>query len=351
MRRTLKDIAKEVNLSVNTVSRALRGFPGVSEKNRRRIQQLAKTYNYVPSRDARSLVLQSSQSIGVLVPDLRVPYLGEITSFLQQALQEKGYFSYVLTTSGEVGQSSKCAESLVERRVDGLISMTVLTPQTLEMLRYHRIPVLFLVVYQEELPLHFVGYDDEAGGDLAASHLIEIGHKRIAYFTGNWEAESFRTPRCQGFLRAIEESNGTVQPMLFPHVYADTAKAGYACSRDLVDRIRSKEVQAVFCVCDAVALGLMHRLYEERIRVPEDVSIMGYDNIEMAEFSTPPLTTVWQDAERIARLGAMLILQMLSSEEDWDRVRQQVFLEPTLILRKSTLHVSSTSPGISQSIE
>ncbi len=346
MRRTLKDIANEVNLSVNTVSRALRGFPGVSEENRRRIQQLAKTYNYVPSRDARNLVLQSSQSIGVLVPDLRIPYLGEITSFLQQALQEKGYFSYVLTTSDNTEQSSKCAESLVERRVDGLISMTVLTPQTIEMLRYHRIPLLYLVVYGGELPLHFVGYDDEVGGCLAAKHLIDIGHKRIAYFTGNWETDSFRTPRCQGFLRAIRESNGAVQPLLFPHVYADTAKAGYACSREIVERIRSKEVQAVFCVCDAVALGLMHRLYEEKIRVPEDVSIIGYDNIEMAEFSTPPLTTIWQDAERIARLGTMLILQMLGSEEDWDKVRQQVFLEPTLILRKSTQYTSSSSPTV-----
>lgn len=343
MRRTLKDIASEVNLSVNTVSRALRGFPGVSEKNRHRIQQLAKTYNYVPSRDARNLVLQSSQSIGVLVPDLRIPYLGEITSYLQQALQDKGYFSYVLTTSEEMGQKHKCAESLVERRVDGVISMTVLGSHTLDMLRDHRIPLLFLVVYHEELPLHFVGYDDEAGGHLAAKHLIDLGHKRIAYYTGNWEAESFQTPRCRGFLKAIEGSNGAIQPLLFPHVYADTAKAGYSCSREIVERIRTKEVQAVFCVCDAVALGLMHRLYEEKIRVPEDVSIIGYDNIEMAEFSTPPLTTIWQDAERIARLGTMLIFQMLSSEEDWDKVRQQVFLEPTLILRKSTLFSSTYS--------
>lgn len=337
MRKTLKDIAREVNLSVNTVSRALRGFPGVSEQNRKRIEETARKLNYVPNGDARSLVLNRTNSIGLLVPNLRVPFFGEITIFIQQMLQEKGYFSYVLNTNEDNEQTYSCICSLIERKIEGVISIGAIPPSSLDALKTHRIPEVVLVVPGSSIPQHFVGYDDEIGGYMAARHLLDLGHRKIAYFTGQWDADLDRpSPRHRGFLKAFGDRGDSVEAMTLGDVFEDTIKAGYECSAGLVKRIAKREIDAVFCVCDAVALGLMHRLNEKGLIVPEDVSIIGYDNIEMTEFSIPPLTTISQDAERIARLGTSLLLQLLGSAEDWSSIRHQVFLEPILIIRKST---------------
>lgn len=337
----LKDVAREVNLSINTVSRALRGLQGVSEARRQQIREVAERIGYRPNRAARRLVLQRSQSIGILVPSLNIPFFAEIDIAIQEMLQEKSYFLYTLNTRDDPAHTMECIELLVEHRIEGLLSIGLPPPQSAELLRSHNIPVVVMVMFQGDLPPHFVGYDDEAGGYQAARHLIGLGHTRIAYFTGKWESDHASLRRA-GFSRAVDETMGRVVSRVVFDNYDNTIRSGYQSAGGIVDMIRKGEVSAVMCVCDAVAFGLMHMLNEQELRIPEDVSVIGYDNIEMAEFSIPPLTTISQDASRIGRFGSNLMLQMLESGEDWSKVRHQVLLEPSLVARQSTARLGKS---------
>ncbi|HOE95410.1 MAG TPA: LacI family DNA-binding transcriptional regulator [Candidatus Sumerlaeota bacterium] len=331
---SLKDIALEANVSINTVSRALRGMPGVKHETRRRVQSIARRLGYRPNTAARLLVLKRSHSIGVLVPDLNVPFFAETTIAIQDCLQSSHYYAYIVNTHNDPDRLHEGMELLMEHRIEGLISITRITDKAAEMVDRHGLPHVSLIMSGGAMPPHFVGYDDYAGGRLAARHLVELGHRRIAYYTGHWERD-LKPPRYAGFVDEIAASGVDLEVSRYPDTEQNTIRSGYEDSARLVRDILKGGVRAVMCNCDAVALGLMHRLNETGLRIPEDVSVIGYDDIEMAEFCIPPLTTVAQKAGRLGELGSKLMLQLLG-EKLWQDARHQILLEPELKVRRST---------------
>jgi LacI family transcriptional regulator len=329
---TLKELAARAGVHPSTVSRVVNNDPvlRVSAETRARIEALLEETDYRPDVVARSLRLRQTFVLAMIIPDITNPLFANIFMGIEELAGARGYGVILANTGGSAERERDHLKSLQARRVDGLILASVfLRDPSVRWLREQGIRYVLVNRYSGERD-PFVGADDVAGGTVATRHLIELGHRRIAHLAGTQDV-STAVQRRRGYLRALEEAGIAPDPSL-------VVESGYLESNGRRDMERLLDLHrpptAVFAVTDVVAMGAHTAVLERGLRIPEDVAIVGYNDIPWAARLAPPLTTLRVPAREFGRISAEMLLEQITSGRS---TRRRVVLQPELIVRGSTI--------------
>jgi DNA-binding LacI/PurR family transcriptional regulator len=324
-RPSIYDVAKQAGVSHMTVSRVLNGHPNIRESTRERVLQAIDEMNYTRSSIARALATRRAMRIGVLV-DSPVQWGPNSTlRAIESAARDAGYAISAFSISDD--EESQIDTGVVELVTQGVDALCVIAPRasSLDMLRQQSTGLPTLVIKAEPDPeMHTAAVDQRAGAMTAVMHLIELGHRSVAHLSGPLDWFDARA-REQGWRDALADAGLPIAP---PVVGDWTSDYGYSFGKtyDFAD------ATAVFAANDQMALGLIHGLSERGLRVPEDISVVGFDDLPDARHFLPPLTTVRQDFAALGALALQIIIAAIEGEE----VTEHDIIEPRLIVRGSS---------------
>jgi len=316
-RVTVKDIAKAVGVSQAVVSYVLNGKEyKVSKETVSKVKAAIKELNYIPNLTARSLVKNKSQLVGVIIPQteetaqllLTNPFYSEIIGGIESKLRESGY--HMLLSGVDKGKSY--LDTSVQRNLDGAIIMGIYQEQFYDELKQAQIPIVLIDSYISDNYFYRVGIDDEYGGYLATKYLIEHGHRDIALVTGSIKKDGVIEKRFLGYKRALREEGIFYNP---DYVFEGwvSYEYGYIAGKTIAQKY--KNVSAVFACADLMALGAIRSLTENGLNIPEDISVIGFDNISVLKYSLPPLTTVGQDIVAKGIKAAEVLIDLIEGRE------------------------------------
>jgi LacI family transcriptional regulator len=339
----ISDVAREAGVSVGTVSNSFNRPDSVAPETRARILAVVERLGYVRSESARQLRTGTSRIVALLVLDLANPFFVEVANGAERAARAAGLGVMVCTSAQSPAEEAEYVGLFTEQQVRGvLVTPADPTGRSLEPLRRQGIPYVVVDRLVEDAEVCSVSVDDVAGGRLAVEHLIAQGHRRIAYISGPAHLHQIRDRRA-GALDAVAAAG------LPPQVLHElpTAHMTVAAGRDAAARLLglADRPTAVFCANDLLALGLEQALYAAGVKVPEEVAIVGYDDIEFASAVAVPLTSVRQPAAEMGRLAAQLLLAEAEAaggagkdEQGHGHEHRSVVLKPELVVRTSSLH-------------
>ena len=332
---TIKDIAKEAGVSHSTVSRALRDSSLISEETTKHIRETALKLGYLPSAAARSLKTNRSQALGVIVSNIDDPYFSEILQGIEEIAQSNNYSLFMAASQRDPEREGAIIQSMRQHRVDGVIicSTTFSDEQSRQFSKFD-IPIVVVNNQAAEDYRYSIYHDDVDGSRQLTRHLIELGHRKIAYL-GNSHSGRTTLDRLAGFRQEME-SNGLPVPANYIHEIpgSEPEKAILALDHflELPDR-----PTALVCFNDMMAIGILKSLQERGIRVPEEISITGFDNIVFSNYTNPPLTTFDQPKRFIGQKAAELILSLLDPNSKTNVPEQKIqVLKGNLLVREST---------------
>ncbi|WP_338788760.1 LacI family DNA-binding transcriptional regulator [Metabacillus sp. FJAT-53654] len=331
---TIKDIAKAAGVSVTTVSRALNGYSDVSEKTRLKIMNLAKELNYSPNTLARGLVMNKSKTIGLLVSGLnRESAKDQITfsvlSGINECASELDYDLVLFNTNSTKQREKTYTQLCRERRVDGAIIQGIKTddPYLQEVVNSDIPCVLIDYPIQSENVGH-VTTDNKLGAKKAVNHLIELGHRNIAMVNGHSKA-FVSNMRFEGYREALQEAGISYKKEWVVNGRFEEEE-GKLQAIKLLEKY--PEITAIFSASDLMALGILEGAKELGRKVPEDLSVVGYDDILLAGYSNPPLTTISQNIFQLGYQAANLLIKMLEGTLE----PHVITLGTKLVVREST---------------
>lgn len=306
---TIKDVAKRAGVASSTVSCVLNGKDNVSELTRQKVLGAASELNYVKHGPASELKRKNTQTIGVMVHDMSSPYFSDLVPGIESAIKSHGYDLIVCSSMG--GEKSTANRYIREKRIDGAIVIAQDIPD--ELLTEAAAREFPIVVMDRELTNeHIVNVlmDDEQGGYLATKYLIDQGHRTIAYINGPFNSDC-NLLRYQGFLRAMSEAD--IEEKSEWRLSGQFCKeSGYHAVKMLIEKGLPS---AVFFANDDMAIGGLEAFREHHISVPEQVSVVGFDNIHVSQYVSPPLTTFRQPKTDAGLLAGHLLIQMLNGEQ------------------------------------
>jgi LacI family repressor for deo operon, udp, cdd, tsx, nupC, and nupG len=328
-RPTIYDVARLAGVSTATVSRALNDTGQIAPATRAAIDAAVAQLGYHPNTVARSLVTKSTQTIALLLPDITNPFYAALVGGIQQCALETGRTMLLCTTEGDPAREEQYLGLLRAKQVDGvLVDGLVLPPDRIARFVRDGLPIVCLDRDVDATSVPLVQVDNRLGARLATEHLLALGHRRIAHVAGAPELR-ISEQRIEGYRDAhhavgIEPSPGLLAVGSF------TEEGGYEAARSLLE---STELTAVFAANDLSAIGVLSAIVESGRRVPDDVSLVGFDDLRLSRFMTPPLTTVHQPAREIAERATQLLLDLANGRT----VKQRLTLfEPELVVRGST---------------
>jgi len=333
----MKDIARELGVSVVTVSKALRNHDDISEETRARVLQRMRDLNYRPNLAARALVTGRSFIVGFVLPGLIHSFFGEVAKGLTNVFRKKGYGLVISTSEEDPELEQQEIEQLLARRVDALIvATTQLSTQSFLRIEEQNVPYVLIDRQLTDLTANFVGVDDQSVGMMATEHLIQCGCKRIAFMYGT--ALSPATGRLAGYRRALEKHGLQVRPE-FIRAHDDagdaTNDAAYATMKELLRLPEPPD--GIFGFNDQYAVSAMKAALDAGLRIPEDVAFIGSGNIQHADFLRVPLTTIDQNSLAIGERAAKIALSMIESKTPLEP--RTVLLEPRLVVRRSSMRI------------
>lgn len=326
---TLRDIARATGVSVNTVSRALTGKSDVNAGTKARVQAAAERLGYQPNLPARSLVLGRTRSLGLVVSDCTNPFYAMLIRAVEDVALGHGY-SLLLATSNETAKREAAAlQMLRERRIDGLLlSPVAVEAPHLEPLLGGSSPCVLLTRRPAGYKGLFVGTDNARAAEQATHYLLELGHRRIAHVTLSDGGISART-RMQGYRRELARA-GLPQDQRLELAAPQTIEGGRGVARQLL--AQKPRPTAVFAFNDLQAVGVLLGLRDAGIEVPREMSVLGFDGIDIGEVVYPPLTTMAQPIDEIGRLGATMLIDALAAGPQ----QRRHLLPAALVVRGST---------------
>ncbi len=334
----LKDIARDLNVSVITVSKAMRGKTDISESTRERVLARIKELDYQPNLTARSLVTGQSFIMGLIVPDLLNPFFAELARSIGSALRKQSYGLILASSeeSAEVEQSD--IRMMLARGVDVLLIASC-QPVLRGFMSVHDQSTPFVLLDRPfpHLNANFVGTDDYAGGRIATEHLIAIGCKRLAYI-GSPDLSS-AADRFRGFRTALRDHDIELRDKFVlssPQVEDLCDDAGYEMMQALLKR--GPRPDGVFCHNDVVAIGAMRATLDAGLSIPDDIAFVGFDNVRYSKFLQIPLTSVDQSTGQLGDAAAQLALDLVGKKVKKSKV---ILLAPTLVVRQSTIGITS----------
>ena len=334
---TIKEVSHHAKVSPATVSRVLNGTVPVASDTKKRVLDAVEKLNYQPNVFARGLVTNRSGGIGVVVNEISSPYYSGIVRSIEAVIEAAGMHLIVSSGHADAAFERKAASYLVQRRSDALI-LQLETLSDVELLRWleHHLPEETPVVIMgrniTELGERCIYLDNEKGGFLATQHLLEQGHRRIAHITGPLAIKDSRD-RLQGYRRALEAAELPYDETFV--VEADfTEEGGQHAAQRLLSR--KLDLSAIFSANDQMAAGILHTLRAHGLDIPRDISLVGYDDVFIARYFYPALTTVQQPLEEMGRAAAHLALAALEGRE----VEVTRKFEPELVVRQSVKRLS-----------
>jgi DNA-binding LacI/PurR family transcriptional regulator len=328
-RPTIYDVARLAGVSTATVSRALNGTGQIAPATRATIDAAVEQLGYEPNTVARSLVTKSTQTIAVLLPDITNPFYAALVSGIQERALETGHTMLLCTTESDPEREEQYLTLLRAKQVDGvLVDGLVLPPDRIARFVQDGLPIVCLDRDVDSKSVPLVQVDNRLGARMATEHLIRLGHTRIAHVTGAPELR-ISEERVQGYRDAFVDAGVEPDPRLLT-LGSFTEEGGYNATCTLMD---GRGFTAVFAANDLSAIGVMSALAAGGCRVPGDVSVVGFDDLRLSRYTTPPLTTIRQPALEIAQRATQLLLDLASGRE----VPQlRYLLEPELVVREST---------------
>tara|TARA_R100001369_G_scaffold26921_1_gene48645 strand:+ start:48260 stop:49282 length:1023 start_codon:yes stop_codon:yes gene_type:complete len=337
-RLTLKLIAKELDVSVSTVSKALRDSAEISEDTRQKIKAFAKLYNYKPNNIALSLKNRKTKTIGVIIPEIVHHYFTTVISGIEQVANEKGYHVIICTSNNSFDKEVINLEILANGSTDGFILSVA--KETQQKGDYHHLTEVIeqgmpLVMFDrviEGINCDKVIIDDMLGAKKAVKHLIEIGCKKIGLIT-TIDYVSVGKLRTRGYREALKESNIPINEDLILKV-EDFDQSELEIQAFLKD----KKVDAVFAVNEHFAIYAIKALKEQGLDVPRDVSVIAFTDGELSKRFMPSLTTINQHGEEMGAQAARLLIRKLENDEAEDEPFETIIIETSLVKRNSTKH-------------
>jgi DNA-binding LacI/PurR family transcriptional regulator len=339
---TLADIAAHASVTPMTVSRVINGNGYVHVETRERVLRVAREMNYRRNALARGLKRQRTETIGLVIGDIANPFAAELSRGVREVLDQRGYTLFICVSEHTVREDVQAFDSLADHRVDGIIVATRASKignEKLEELINSGIPVSLIGRDFRHPHADLVTADHLKGGYEATKHLIELGHKRIA-FIGVSLTQTVRLRRFQGYLEALHEYDLTVDEKLIvgPKNGAgqmpgySTEEMGYEGMVKLLEG--RKRPSAVFARNDFTAVGALNAIKRAGLRIPEDIAVVGYDDIPLASHTSPTLTTVKQPTREQGRIAAQFLLKRIEHEPEQPRAEQTFACE--LVVREST---------------
>ena len=334
---TIKDIAKTAGVSVTTVSRALNGYSDVSEKTRQKILRIAEELNYSPNTLARSLVMNKSKTIGLLVSGLdqanvKDNFTFQVLSGVNRYISKTDYDLILFSTTSTKQREKTYSQLCRERKVDGVIMQGIRTDDPyLQEVVESDIPCVLIDIPITSNTVGYITTDNIKGAKIAVQHLIELGHTNIALMNG-YEYAFVSQLRLEGYLEAMQEAN---LPVNAEWIVDGQFQEEIAEQEAIKLLIKHPQITAIFCASDLMALGVIKGAKQLGRRVPEDLSIVGFDDIILASYSTPPLTTIAQNVFQMGYEAAKMLVNMLDGETK----PKVVTLETDLVVRESTARV------------
>ncbi|MEP7365058.1 MAG: LacI family DNA-binding transcriptional regulator [Acidobacteriota bacterium] len=338
MRTRMKDIAEKLGVSLMTVSKALRGHSDISEATRARVLECANELHYRPNWVARSLVLQRTNMIGLVIPDLMHSFFAEVARGVGRILEPLSYQIVIFNSDENPQTEATQVQLLLERNVDGIILATTQsngatqsngTPDVFNLINRYRAPYVLIDRMPAGSTAHFVGVDDSEIGELATMHLIEQGCQRIAHLQG--PAAATGVGRLHGYKRALKNAGIEAQPEYIISARHDDVSGYQAMMRLLALRPRP---DGVFCYNDPVAAGAMKAVLDSGLDVPADVAIIGAGNVHYSDLLRVPLSTIDQSSGQLGESAARLLLECMQSSEPIKPKRMMI--EPRLVVRASS---------------
>ena len=325
----LKDIAQKLGVSVSTVSRGLNGGKEISRETRSRILQICKEMNYTVNTVARSMVKKSTKLLGLIIPSVNNPFMSELAYHIDRQARARGYNIILCNSSRDPEQERELFELMIGRQVDGIL----LSPAGMESYEklypyLSRIPTVFIGENLREMPESYVSVDNFRGAQMGVEYLYKLGHREILYF-GRRRGSTTHQLRAEGYAAACEHYG------LTPHYCnnsfsSSSIKYGYQLAKQLF----SQELRytAIFAATDTNALGIMQAAEEVNIRIPGDLSLLGFDNIRDGSLPRIGLSTIEQPKKMLASVAVETLLDKIQNDRDGYSHR---ILSPALVERTS----------------
>lgn len=329
---TIKDVAKLANVSITTVSRVINNPQAVSEDKRINVEKIIEELNYQPNGLARGLVKKATKTVGVLIPDINNLFYPAVVRGIEDVFQEEGFNTFLCNTDQDIEKEKRYIAALMEKRVDGLIFMGTrpTDPAANEHIKSlcKSIPVVLINETIVGADLYSVLTDEIEGAYKAVSYLIELGHKKIVYIAGDNIYSTYQSKQ-KGYESALKDHgyqvledyiiNGSPYP-----------QGGYQAANKILQW--KERPTAIFCGNDQIAMGVMKAVHEMNLKIPEDISVIGFANIPISEDFMPELTTVDQYPYETGKLSAEVILNVMKGNLP---VQKKIILEPSLLIRNS----------------
>jgi len=337
---SLRELAERLGLSPATISLVInrsRVADSIPQETKDRILAAVKKYKYRPNFFARSLRAQRSFTIGVIVPEVSDGYSASVMSGLEDHLLQEGYFYFVVSHRHRADLIDEYPRLFLERSVDGLIAVDTPWTQSLS------IPVVTVSGHNHVPGVTNIVLNHERAAEGALRHLFQLGHRQIAFIKGQ-EFSSDTEVRWANIERAAQEMKLPISPALVAQLKGDspTPEPGYQATRKLL--AAGKRFTALFAFNDISAMGAMRALREAKLRVPVDVSVMGFDDIQSASYQNPALTTVRQPLRDMGRIAAETLLHRIRGPESGSN-SGQIAVEPELVVRETTCPPSNGRPA------
>jgi LacI family repressor for deo operon, udp, cdd, tsx, nupC, and nupG len=334
MRVSIKDIAKAAGVSHSTVSRALSDSPLVKAETKTRIQRLAREMGYSPDAIARSLVMQRTHTVGVVVTTITDPFVAEVVQGLEDTAQENDYSVILASSASEPGRELAAVEMLRAKRVDGVIvTSSRVGALYLEHLERIGVPVVLVNNHNEQSGRYTfsVSVDNQHGGHLATAHLVQRGRRRISYVSGPAD-HSDDAERLAGYRQALGEAGIAFDPALV--LPGNGRLDGGELALRTLARLAERPT-AVFCYNDMTAIGLISAARWAGLSVPKDLAVVGFDDIPLAAHVYPPLTTVAQPQRDMGRQAMNMALALMAADDSIAPF-SDVVIKGKLIVRESS---------------
>jgi LacI family transcriptional regulator len=335
MKVTIYDVARAAKVSIATVSKVINRTGSISEKTRSRVLKVMEDLNYKPSVVASALTGKRTNTVGLLIPDLANPFFAEIARSVEDRGHEAGFNLMICSTDNDPDKESEYISLMRQKSVDGIILASGLVSDTaVKQLIDHQIPLAVIARDLPVLAVNAVLVDDFAGGYMAVSHLLSLGHRRIGVVAEDLRLMSSRE-RVRGYRHALEEAGAENDDSLV-RVSDFTIEGGRRAALELLQM--PDRPTALFACNDLLAIGAMRAAKELGLAIPEDLSVVGFDNTILAEIVDPGLTTVAQPIGNMGRQVVDLLIDEIQGEE---KPARRVVLLPRLVERKSTAPVRS----------
>ncbi len=328
----IRTVAALAKVSIATVSRTINGSPLVSDGLAKRVWQAIKQLNYFPNTHARTLVSGRSRLLGIIVENITNPFFPELIQSFEAIAVGFGYEILVSSSNGDPATLTKCVRRMLERKADGVAVMTFGGEETvLDELVHHGVPIVLAEFKLTDPKASTILLDYSSGIHAAVRHLVELGHRRIAFLAGPHTLHSAITR--ENDFRAAIQAEGLVAQKKWIIECDHTLKGGVAG----FGRLQSLAARpsAIVCSNDMTAIGVLRAAYKIGLRVPEDLSVIGLDDIDFAEFTLPPLTTIRLSRVELAR-AAFEALRQQAEDPGNPRLQREFLVSTTLVVRDST---------------